>query len=98
MKSTKRDFIAITDFSESEIRESIKLAIELKKNVNSLMFSVAEPLAVSSIKPRCVPGFHLKLESVNWAVTRFILPKKRLSSASANRFTMPLKSCHATSE
>lgn len=28
---TKRDFLAITDFSESEIRETIKLAIDLKK-------------------------------------------------------------------
>lgn len=27
----KRDFVAITDFSESEIRESIKLAIDMKK-------------------------------------------------------------------
>jgi len=36
MKSTKRDFIAITDFSESEIRESIKLAIELKKKRQQL--------------------------------------------------------------
>jgi ornithine carbamoyltransferase len=30
IKKTKRDFIAITDFSESEIRETIKLAMELK--------------------------------------------------------------------
>jgi len=30
-KHTKRDFLAITDFSENEIRESIKLAAELKK-------------------------------------------------------------------
>ena len=29
-KRTKRDFISITDFSESEIREAIKLAIDLK--------------------------------------------------------------------
>ena len=32
----KRDFIAITDFSESEIRETIKLAIDLKKKRQQL--------------------------------------------------------------
>ena len=31
MSKSKRDFVAITDFSESEIRESIKLAIDMKK-------------------------------------------------------------------
>jgi ornithine carbamoyltransferase len=30
-KKAKRDFLAITDFSESEIRETIKMAIDLKK-------------------------------------------------------------------
>ena len=33
---TKRDFVAITDFSESEIRETIKLAIDLKKKRQQL--------------------------------------------------------------
>lgn len=33
---TKRDFIAVTDFSESEIRETIKLALDLKKKRQKL--------------------------------------------------------------
>lgn len=33
---TKRDFLAITDFSESEIRETIKLALDLKKKRQKL--------------------------------------------------------------
>jgi len=36
IKRTKRDFVAITDFSESEIRETIKLAIDLKKKKQKL--------------------------------------------------------------
>ncbi|MCP4580467.1 MAG: ornithine carbamoyltransferase [candidate division Zixibacteria bacterium] len=33
---TKRDFVAITDFSESEIRETIKLAIDMKRKPQRL--------------------------------------------------------------
>jgi len=36
IKRTKRDFLAITDFSESEIRETIKLAMDLKKKKQQL--------------------------------------------------------------
>jgi len=36
IKKLKRDFIAITDFTESEIRETIKLAADLKKKRHQL--------------------------------------------------------------
>jgi ornithine carbamoyltransferase len=47
----KRDFVAVTDFSETEIKETLKLAIEIKKKPNILNILDGKSVACIFHKP-----------------------------------------------
>jgi ornithine carbamoyltransferase len=47
----KRDFVAVTDFSEAEIRETLKLAIDIKKKTHHLDVLAGKTVACIFHKP-----------------------------------------------